>query len=199
MGRPREHNEKTATALLEAAERSIEKRGVDALSVRSVAADVGVSTRAVYSLFGSKEGLIVALAVRAFDNLGSAIGDLPTTDDPKADLISAGLEFRRFATEHPSMFGIGVQRTARLPSGLWAGVREAARRAVHVLEQRITRMRAGGMIGDRSVQTAALEFHAYCEGMAALELRGRVPPDGMTMEQLWVNGLTALLHGFGRT
>ena len=63
MGRPKEHDDATATALLKAAERAIEDRGVDALSVRGVAADVGVSTRAVYSVFGSREALVAALAV----------------------------------------------------------------------------------------------------------------------------------------
>jgi AcrR family transcriptional regulator len=56
-----------------------------------VAADVGISTRAVYSLFGSKEGLVAAPAVRAFDVLGAAVARLPRTDDPTADLVRAGL------------------------------------------------------------------------------------------------------------
>jgi len=42
----------------------------------------------------------------------------------------------------------------------------------------------------------ATHFHAYCEGMAALEIRRGVPMDNATMERLWVDGLTAILHGF---
>ena len=41
----------------------------------------------------------------------------------------------------------------------------------------------------------ATHFHAYCEGMAALEIRWGVAMDNATMERLWVDGLTALLHG----
>ena len=58
MGRPREHNERTASALLETAERTIEEHGIGALSLRELASDAGTTTRAVYSLFGSKEGLL---------------------------------------------------------------------------------------------------------------------------------------------
>jgi len=56
MGRPREHDEATRAALLEAAERIVADRGPTALSVRAVAEAAGTSTRAVYSLFGSKDG-----------------------------------------------------------------------------------------------------------------------------------------------
>ena len=65
MARPKEHNAATATALLEAAERAIEDRGVDALSVRGVASDVGVSTRAVLSVYRAAQARAV-LANRAF-------------------------------------------------------------------------------------------------------------------------------------
>src|SRR5438067_11544760 len=115
MGRPREHDERTAIALVEAAERMVSQTGLGSLSVRRLADDVGTSTRAVYSLFGSKDGLVVALGRRAFGMLGAAIQSLQTTDDPAADLVEAGVAvFRHFAVRHPILFGIGIQRT--LPS-----------------------------------------------------------------------------------
>src|SRR5471030_2163532 len=98
MGRPREHDDRMACALLDAAERILQADGPDALSIRHVAEDVGTTTRAVYSLFGSKDGLIVALGVRAFEMLGASIRALPETKDPVADLVEAGVVvFREFA------------------------------------------------------------------------------------------------------
>jgi AcrR family transcriptional regulator len=55
MGRPREHDELTAAAHLTAAERTIHARGLESLSLRQLAADVGTTTRAIYSLFGSMD------------------------------------------------------------------------------------------------------------------------------------------------
>jgi len=40
---------------------------------------------------GNKDGLIVALSQRAFDLLGAAIAELPTSADPAADLVEAGV------------------------------------------------------------------------------------------------------------
>src|SRR5258708_40264895 len=94
MGRPKLHDDGTAAALLAAAERTAQQHGLDALSVRGVAAAVGTTTRAVYSLFGSKDGLIVALGAHSFDVLRTALQALPTPDDPPAHPVGAGPPFR---------------------------------------------------------------------------------------------------------
>src|SRR5919107_230670 len=104
MGRPREHDERTAAALLAAAERAVEGVGPEALSVRGVANEVGTTTRAVYSLFGSKDGLIAALGVQAFEFLRTGLQALPLSEDPAADLVDTGLVFRRLAIERPALY-----------------------------------------------------------------------------------------------
>src|SRR5512132_948470 len=97
MGRPREHDDATRTALLAAAERIVADGGPAALSVRAVADAAGTTTRAVYSLFGSKDGLLVqALARDAFEFLYTEIDGLEETGDPVSDLLDVGLvAFRR--------------------------------------------------------------------------------------------------------
>jgi AcrR family transcriptional regulator len=194
VGRPREHDDVTAQALLGAAEEIVERDGVDALSVRGVATQIGSTTRAVYSLFGSKDGLVAALGAHAFDLLGAGVQALPTTDDSRADLVDAGLVFRHFALQHPSLFHIAVQRTAIAPD-LAAHFRPAAQRAFARLENRVARLGAQGLLGGRSVHDAACQFHALCEGLAALELRG-VFIAGTDAERQWREALSALINGF---
>lgn len=194
MGRPREHDQRTAVALLEAAERTVELAGIEALSVRGLADDVGTTTRAVYSLFGSKDGLLVALGNRAFEMLGAAIAALPTTEDPAADLAEAGIAvFRRFAIGHPSLFRIAVQRSVGPPS-LASEVAMSAAEAFTGLETRVARVKNAGLIGRRTVSDAACEFHALCEGLAAVELRGMMKTGKEV--QIWHDALTALIAGF---
>jgi AcrR family transcriptional regulator len=194
MGRPKEHNQATAVALLEAAERTVQDAGLDSLSVRRLADDVGTTTRAVYSLFGSKDGLLIALGNRAFTMLGVAISELPVTADPAADLIEAGVAvFRRFAIEHPSLFRIGVQRTTGPPL-LASDFAQAANHAFAGLETMVTRVKAAGLLGGRSVRETACQFHALCEGLAAVELRG-VMPSGEE-DRIWRDALTAIVVGF---
>lgn len=193
MARPRKHDEQTAAALLDAAERIVDGEGIEALTVRRVADGVGATTRAVYSVYGSKEALLVALGVRAFDLLRERIDALPPTADPAADLVEAGVVvFRRFAIEHPSLFRIGVQRALPEPA-LFAGFRGAAEQALSGLEALVARLEEAGLLGGRSVRDAARAFHALCEGLAAMELRSALP-EGQE-ERIWRDALGALVRG----
>lgn len=191
MGRPREHDEQTANALLAAAERTIEQGGIETLSLRQLAREAGTTTRAVYSLFGSKEALLGALGTHAFEVLQAGLEALPESNDPRDDLVEAGLMFRRSALEHPALFSLGIQRTE--PS-LWPRFRPAAAEALLALHRRVEPLAAAGLLSGRSVPAAATQFHALCEGLAALELR-RTPlaPDP---EQFWRTALHALIAGF---
>ena len=190
MGRPREHDDRTAAALLAAAERTVQDGGIEALSVRGVASQVGTTTRAVYSLFGSKDGLVSALGARAFELLREGLEALPPTDDPAADLVEAGLMFRRFATQHPALFAIGIRHTVShdVP---WVEVRRVAYAALQQLEERVARLED---LGGRTVGDATMQFHALCEGLASLELRGM--PLG---EPIWRDALSALVAGYPAT
>jgi AcrR family transcriptional regulator len=193
MGRPKEHDQRTADALLEAAERRVAAGGLEALSVRGVAEDVGTTTRAVYSVFGSKEGMLVALGSQAWRMLGAAVAELPTTADPAADLVEAGVvAFRRFAVGHPILFSVGVQRTLASPE--LASRFDAARLAALTgLEAKLTRLKSTRLLGRRTLRDMACEFHALCEGLAAMELRGAMTRG--EEERIWRDGLTALVAG----
>ena len=196
MGRPRHHDDRTAAVLLTAAERAVEDGGPEALSVRGIANDVGTTTRAVYSLFGSKDGLIAALGAQAFEFMRAGLEALPLTHDPASDLVETALVFRRLAIERPALYSIGVQRDLPdLPP--WQAVCDAADAAFAVLVQRVARLDDAGLLGEQTVVEAALQFHALCEGLATLERRGaRTPFDG---ERVWRAGLAALIAGFPLT
>lgn len=191
MGRPRRHDEQTADALLATAERIVETDGLDALTVRRVAEEAGTTTRAVYSVYGSKDGLLVALGRRAFDLLRDRLEAVPQTADPAADLVEAGVDvFRHLVVHHPALFRIGVQWGTLPDPSIAAGFREAARAALTGLERRVERLELGG----RTVPDATREFHALCEGLAAMELRSLLP-SGME-ERIWREALATLARGF---
>jgi AcrR family transcriptional regulator len=194
VGRKRLHDQTTTLALLDAAERIVDAHGLSALTVRGVADEVGTSTRAVYSTLGSKQGLAGELGARAFDMLGARVHALPTTDDPAADLVTAGCSgFRWFATEHPALFRVGVQRIG-VPDEARQMIGAAAGRALVPLTHRIHRLQVAGGLGDRSVSDATWAFHALCEGLAAVELRCKFAPDDG--ERIWQDALTSLVVGW---
>jgi AcrR family transcriptional regulator len=191
VGRRRQHDETTADALLAAAERSIARDGLEALSLREVAQDAGTTTRAVYSLFGSKQALLGALGVRAFNLLQEQDDTLPATDQPVQDLIDVALGFRRFALEHPALFMIAFHRA---DPAIWPQFRAAAQDALAVLDKRFEPLAAAHLLGGRSIAEASTQFRALAEGVAWTELRGNpLPPDP---QRFWRNAFHALLTGF---
>src|SRR3954452_15064619 len=55
-----------------AARRQLAQHGADALSLRAVARDVGLVSSAVYRYFPSRDDLLTALIIDAYDALGAA-------------------------------------------------------------------------------------------------------------------------------
>jgi AcrR family transcriptional regulator len=196
VGRPKTHDERQAAALLDAAEELVGAGGLAALSVRAVAQRSATTTRAVYSLFGSKAGLVAALGARMFELLGAGVDAVPRTDRPAADLVEAGVGvFRQLAIKRPALYQIGVQQTAvdvDVASQFWP----TAWTAFHILESRFDRLHAAGQLPNRAINEAATQFHALCEGLATVELRGSIPPD--SAERQWREALSALLDGLAK-
>lgn len=192
MGRPRLHDATTAAALLAAAEDLLHERGVDGLTVREVAGRAGTSVQAVYSVFGSKEGLLGALGASAMEILRSGVDAVAVTDDPVHDLAEASLVFRRFAVGHPALFEVAFQR---VDPAVWPRFEAARADALQALTARFHRLVENGLLPPPSLREAVVAFHAMCEGLAGIELRGRGWVD-LDPEHLWRESFGALLRGF---
>ena len=191
MGRPRIHDERTRAELLDAAEVIVGKDGIDALSVRSVAGNIGASTRAVYSVFGSKEALLGGLAERAFELLMDAVDAVPISDDPGFDLSQALVGgFRPFAVAHPDLFRLAFVWSPVQPG---PGVLNASAAALTRLTGRIERAQAAGLLPKGDINQLVLELSAVCQGLASLELCGMLP--GRDAERIWSDSVGDLLAG----
>lgn len=199
MGRPREHDDTTREALRIAAERLFEQHGTDGVSVRSVADAVGTSTRAVYALFGSKDGLVLdALAQRAYEILTAALNDHPETDDPVADLIDmAPSVFRRFVLDHPGLFRVTFQRAV---PGFEPGPELLAARGAGLrrLTAKIQRVEQVGLLQHKPLRQAVIEYQAMCEGLGNFEMRGATMQmlEAGREEEIWRQAFTSLLATF---
>ena len=102
----------TATRLVEAAARLLATDGEAAVTARRVTAEVGVSTMAVYTHFGSMEGLLAAIWQEGFARFGAELDAPSHTSDPVADLMAQAWGYRHFALREPHlyqvMFGPGL-------------------------------------------------------------------------------------------
>ena len=204
MARPTKHDASTREALLDAAESLLAASGPDAVSVRAVADKTGVSTRAVYSLFGSKPGLMGALAARGFHRLADLVNGLPVTGDPLADLAAAGPHaFRVFALERPHLFRITYDQISE-ETYSQPETYPALFASFNALELRFSRALAAGLLAKRPVVELVFMYHSFCCGLAANELSTQPPPvganfwkvaQGVDFAALWEGALAALVRG----
>ena len=197
MGRPKQHDEQIKAKLLMAAEALLADEGPEAISVRRLARGVGTSTRAIYSLFGDKEGLVRALYQQSFRAMLDAVDAVPEVEDPRLNLLRIGLlGFRHYALEHPNLFRLVFERAvsdARRSPEDYAVALEALER----LQSRVARCAEAGLIAGESVGVVTSAFHALCQGLASMEITNRLPlPSGGDPLLVWEEALTALIAGF---
>lgn len=188
MVRPRVHDQDTADALVEAAARLLAEGGPEAVSVRRVATEVGVSTRAVYSLFGSRDDLLAELARRGFQGLHRELTTHAASDDPLADLRALGEAYRRSAAARPNLYPAMFQWTPA--TGGSAGTAESER-TFEILESTAARCVDAGLLAGDPLSLAR-QLWALTHGLVLLEAQGRLGDDP---DEVWANAMRAMAIG----
>jgi len=115
------HHGSLRDALISAAVQRLQDDGVAKLSLRGLAADVGVSPTAVYRHFEDKSALLAAIACDGFigltQNMIRYLGQEPT--DALTALKRIGIGYVDYAIHHPAhyrlMFGQRMVERARYP------------------------------------------------------------------------------------
>ncbi len=90
--RKRRTAEQARSAILDAAERRLVADGPGAIRLQEVAADVGVSHPTVLHHFGSREGLVEAVVVRALDSLHAVLVATMRTAPEHPEKVEAMLD-----------------------------------------------------------------------------------------------------------
>src|SRR3954470_15058482 len=82
-------------------------RGVEAFSLRRLAADLGVTAPSLYRFFDSKDAIVAAIAETAFADLIDAIEQAAAGfDDPVARIKAQSVAYVECAVANPSLFAV---------------------------------------------------------------------------------------------
>ena len=104
------HHGNLRRALLDEALRLIAEKGVEGLSLREVAARVGVSHAAPYHHFADRSALVRALAHEGMALMDErmAAAEAAAGDDPQGRLLGIGMAYVSFAIERPDYYAAFV-------------------------------------------------------------------------------------------
>ncbi|HEV3497470.1 MAG TPA: TetR/AcrR family transcriptional regulator, partial [Actinomycetes bacterium] len=139
--------------VLEAARRIADEEGVERLTMRRLAAELGVMPNALYTYFPHKEALLDALVD---DLLGGVEAGDPAQGDWRDGLVRVMDSSRRLLLAHPQLVSVFIARPGLGPN------------AVRLGEVSLELLRRGGLDGERAVEALRVLL-VYSLGFAAFQ------------------------------
>jgi AcrR family transcriptional regulator len=171
--------EEMRAAIIEASRPIIIDQGIDALTIRFVAQQLGYSPGALYEYFASKEAILIALYFESQDGMDmfceQAVRELPENATPVDALWTLGHAYRRHALAHAELYrmAFGEFKTPPVPASPDPDHARAGAfgTLIRIAEQGI---RDGVFIDDASPLDIAFVAWSTVHGFVSLEVTGRI-------------------------
>lgn len=140
------------------------------VTIRSVAAAVGVSPPSVYLHFPDKDTLIFEVCQQLFAALDHAIEQATTgVDDPIERMKARGLAYSRFGVDHPEHYRVlFMQKPGSAPEGFGSEQLMESAAFAHLLENVIEILATGRLEPDLEAFPLAVELWALVHGCTSL-------------------------------
>lgn len=160
--------------LCEAAERLFAEQGPDAVTMRQLAAELGVSPMTPYRYFRDKDDILAAVRTNGFNRFAEALETARAAGGSvRARAAAVGEAYVTFAFEHPHtyklMFDLNQPHEADYPELIEAGKRARATMSGYVKDL----VADGSVVGDP--EQIGMMFWAAAHGAVVLELAGKLP------------------------
>jgi AcrR family transcriptional regulator len=191
----RYHHGDLRRALLQAAVRTIQRQGVEGLTLRAVGDDLGVSRSALYRHFADKDALLAAVAGEGFRTLRLGLSEAwEGGGKGRAGFDAMGMAYVRFALENPLhyrvMFGRVFEQGVMDPDLAREGPG-----AFQVLVDALLEQQRAGLVRPDDPLLLARVIWAQVHGIAMLAIDGPFRQQGIDVEALTRFALERLRTG----
>lgn len=163
----------TAQSILEIATQIFEAEGAQAISMRRVAEQAGISAMAIYRHFANRDALLQQIADNAFAELAAYWTPRSRRQSPKKQIETMLLGYLDYAFAHPRvfdyMFAEPRPNARRFPEDFRAGLSPTANLLAAAVAQEI----ASGRFRKDDVWDASLSLWAHAHGLICLYRGGR--------------------------
>jgi AcrR family transcriptional regulator len=193
MGRPRQHNDETRECLLRVASQIIRRGGTEALTVRGLADEAGVTTRAIYSLFNGLPELIAVLCARSAEAMVRHHEAVPVTDDPISELLPLALAYRSAALEQADLYEM-IYTPTMTDGRTAAEYPRQVQRTIGRVQDTIRRAILAGQLRPVDDHDLFQSLWAIVHGLTSLELRG-VLGTSEECDRIWPETITTHVRG----
>lgn len=173
----------------------VAEQGVDALTLRRIAAAEHTSTTAIYSLFGGRSELISALFVESYRSFGAAQHAVEQTGESAGDLTALGVAYRTWGLANPHLYGVmfsGALGDFELTDDQLAECTDT----VVPLWRAVAAGLDNGALTGGSVDLIAHAFWAMVHGLVSLELTATAARPDAERAALFDGAVSALFRGW---
>jgi len=185
----------TRDRILAAARKAFDRHGLEGLSLREVAAKVGITPMAIYRHFASKETLVDALVLEALDDWSARVAALPAAEG-LTKVEQMGEAFLDFALREPRRFEAAFllpsRKARRYPDDFAAGRSPAGNVQMRALEEGI---RQGKVAGASAVEIMLINS-ALSQGLVTLYRAGRIAGGEEEFRALYRRAMRRVFQSF---
>ena len=182
--------------ILSAACELLVEGGLDGLSMRKLAAQLGVTAPALYRHYESKETVLVDVVGEAFKVFAQYLHRALEGRTPVERFSLTGRSYLAFALEHPQYYAL--LHAAHEIMGHDALPHEATDHACSVGQFMVDRVREGmecGMLKPGPPETVARTIWAHTHGLVSIYHRGLLRMDEPEFRQLFLESSWRLMEG----
>jgi AcrR family transcriptional regulator len=185
----------TGARILRAARQLFDAKGIEDLSLRSVAKRVGITPMAIYRHFDSKEALVDALVLDGLEQWSARVAALPPAKG-LAKLKQIGEAFLDFALKEPRRFEaaflIHSKKARRYPDDFVAGRSPAGTVQLEAIEAAM----AEGVLRAGSAIEIMMTNAALSQGLVTLYRAGRIAGGEAEFRELYRRAMRRVTETF---
>ncbi|WP_336215824.1 TetR/AcrR family transcriptional regulator [Nonomuraea sp. LPB2021202275-12-8] len=184
----------TAERLVSAAAELLDAGGEAAVTLRAVAAAVGVSHNAPYKHFTSRDALLAEVAVADFTALTDNWAQIRTSPEKPAERLLSALDVLiRFSQDRPAHYHLLFASPEIAAQG--GRLTDAANSALGAFSDIVEDCQAGAVLPASPGNTLAVVLFAATHGLIAAAASGRLRSESGIDTRSGMEFLIGLLHG----
>ena len=169
MARRSDHSrEELYSLILESARKIVEESGLNGLTARRLAADIGYAPGTIYNLFSNLDDLILQLRGDTLDKLHHSLSSVGPGEKTETRLLDIARCYIGFVSDHPALWNLVIQH--RLPTDMempnW--YRDKTGRLLELIEDAIAEFFEPGQEAQRLHHARVLWASLY--GICSLHL-----------------------------
>ena len=162
------HHGDLRRALMDSADAILERDGPNALSLRAVAREAGVSPAAPYHHFKDKDELLSAIAREGFDRLKKALAEgCANATDPRRKMSDLGVAYVKFAQTHPALYQVMYDRARAEDAMPQKEAPDHDQDAFQIVKDALTEV-GGNHFSETDIHLAAIASWCAAHGLAEM-------------------------------